>query len=178
MSLVQRIRSVFMGLLTFAIGVFMQIANGEKTIYLVALFLCMVLICTGIRYVAFYFQMSRHMIGGLNQLVTGLVLIDAALVLLSLDGRPNIFIALYLVGLNTVSGGLTAYRALEQKNMGEQHWRLRFFRGALNVVLGIGCLFFMNSANYLMSIYGIGLMASGIIRIVEGFRQTDVVYIP
>ena len=177
MSLAQRIKSVLMGLLLFAIGLFMEVANGEKTILLVGLFLGLAMMAAGIRYIVFYFRMARHMIGGLNQLVTGIVLIDAGLVFLSLSGQPNIFIALYLVVINVFSGGLTAYRALMQKNMGAQHWRLMFFRGALSVVLGIGCLFFMSSADYLMMIYGSSLMATGALRIVEAFRPTDVVYI-
>lgn len=177
MSLFQRIKSVLIGLLVLAAGILMQVANGEKTIYLVALFLCLTMMAAGIGYIIFYFRMSRHMIGGLNQLVTGIVLVDAGLVFLSLSGRPNIFIALYLVVINVFSGCLTAYRALMQKKLGAQHWRLMFYRGAISAVLGIGCLFYMNSANYLMSIYGLSLIASGILRIIEGFRQTDVVYI-
>ncbi len=178
MSFVQRIKSVLMGMLILVIGIIAEIADGEYMILFVALFFCLALIVAGIRYIFFYFQMARHMIGGLNQLVTGIVLIDAGLVLLMLNGKPNIFVALYLVGINVFSGCLTAYRALVQKQMGERHWKLRFFRGALSVLLGIGCLFFVTSSDYLMAIYGFSLIASGILRIVEAFRPTDIVYIP
>lgn len=178
MSMTQRIKSVLIGLLMLAIGIAAELVKGEYMIFFVALFLCLALIGAGIRYIAFYFQMSRHMIGGFNQLVTGIMLIDAGLMLLSLNGKPNIFIALYLVGINVFAGGLTAYRALTQKRMGEQHWKLRFFRGVLTVLLGIGCLFFVQSDDYLMMIYGFGLIASGVLRIAEAFRPTDIVYIP
>lgn len=177
MSVAQRIKSVLMGFLLFAIGLLMEVAQGEKMIYLVALFFFLALIVIGIRYIVFYFRMARHMIGGLNQLIVGFMLIDAALVFVSLSGSPNVFIALYLVGINVVSGGLTAYRALTQKKLGDKHWRLKLFRGALNVVLGICCLFYVNSADFLMMTYGLSLMASGVLRVVEAFRPTDVVYI-
>lgn len=176
----ERVKSVAIGVLSVIVGILLQVTNNETNkafTLLVAAVLCLSLIAMGIRYMAFYFQMSHNMIGGLNHLMMGLVLLDAGLLLSTLDISENTFVALYLVGISLFSGGIALFQALEQKRLGAQHWKLKFYRGLIQVVMGIGCLFFMGNVDYLMMIFGFSLIISGIIRTIEAFRPTDIVYI-
>ena len=56
-------------------------------------------------------------------------------------------------------------------------WKLKLFHGILNVAVSAGCFIFINNPGVAVLVYGIGLVYSGILRIISAFRKTTFVYI-
>lgn len=173
----ERIKLLFMGLLTTIIGVVLMMIRSDVSLNFVVLFFCIAFIISGIRYLVFFFQMSRHMIGGINQLIAGVLLIDMGLVASMVSGKPNIYVALYLIAINLFTGIVSTYRATLARKRGDRNWGFRFVRGMLCILLAIGCIIFIKSDEYLISLYSFSLIVSGVMGMVEAFRPTDVVYI-
>ena len=68
-------------------------------------------------------------------------------------------------------------RAMEAKRLQAASWKMSLIHGIVNVVMAGLCLAFIGTVEVAVEIYAAGLVYSGIIRIIQAFRKTTVVYI-
>ena len=173
MTKARRIGYVLTGLIMVIFGTAMAIMPSE--VYgVIILSLGLTLMLSGIRSLVYYFTMAKHMVGGLAVLYRGVI--DIGLFTLSLVDVPLIFIMLYLAGLHGFSGFIDIMRAIESKKMNAS-WKLNISHGIINVLIALLCLVFLKTVWVATLCYSLGLIYSGIIRIIQAFRRTTVVYI-
>ncbi|MBQ3321573.1 MAG: DUF308 domain-containing protein [Firmicutes bacterium] len=175
MTKARRIGHVLTGLIMVIFGTAMAIMPSE--VYgVIILSLGLTLMLSGIRSLVYYFTMAKHMVGGLAVLYRGVIVFDIGLFTLSLVDVPLIFIMLYLAGLHGFSGFIDIMRAIESKKMNAS-WKLNISHGIINVLIALLCLVFLKTVWVATLCYSLGLIYSGIIRIIQAFRRTTVVYI-
>ena len=158
------------------VGVIM--ALDYQAVYpFVVLFLGLTMMLAGLRSFIYYFTMARHMVGGRIVLYRAIIVIDMALFTLTLTDVPPVFVVLYLAGIHGFAGFVDILRARESKRLQGGSWKLIFVHGLVNVIIAALCLAFIGTESVAAGIYSLGLAYSGIIRIVQAFRRTAVVYI-
>ena len=177
MSGFQRIRGVLIGLVML-IAAFAFIAYPSEDVYItIVTILALGLAIAGIRDIIFYFRMARHMIGGKMILIQGAIIFDFAILTGALASVPKIYILLYLIGIHAFSGAVEILRAMEAKNSVDGPWKMKFGHGLVNLALAALCLIFIRHSNTAIMIYSVGLIYSGIMRILNAFRRTSFILI-
>ncbi len=176
MTSVQRIRGILAGLTMIAMSVLLLI---DKDIgYLVILSLITVgMTIAGISSLFYYFTMARFMCGGRVSLYKGLILIDAGFFTGTLSDVPRQYVLIYLIAIHAFSGGVEVLRALEARRYGAKSWRLKLSHGVVNLLMVLACLIFINKSGTVIFVYSIGLLYSGMLRIISACRRTAMVYI-
>ena len=177
MTVFQRITKVLLSLCMFSVALFFILFPSDKAYMIVVGILSLGLAIVGIKDIAFYFSMARHMVGGKMILVQGVIILDFAIITGSLADVPKVYILLYLIGIHAFSGVVEVLRAMEAKRTVEGPWKLKFSHGIVNFVLATACLVFIRHSNTALIIYSIGLMYSAVIRLFSAFRKTAFVII-
>ena len=175
MTVIQRIRTLFMALLMF-LCVVILIAAPEHGYKLIVLILSLVLMLSGIRSLLFYFTMSRHMVGGQFTLFQGLIALDLGMFAYTLQDIPPIYIVLYLLIVNLFSGVIDVLRAMEARRLAGR-WKLNLAIGIANILLAVFCGFCMHSIQLLSYVYAAGLLYSACLRVAQAFSKTAIIYI-
>lgn len=142
-----------------------------------ALILSVSLLVSGIRYLWRYFSMARFMVGGKTILFLGIIVLDFAAFTFSLMDFPRIFIIGYLIVIHAFGGLVEILRALEAKGYNNPNWKWKFLHGLLDIGMMVLCVIFIQQGNVPIQLYGLGLIASAIGRIINVFRPTAIVYI-
>lgn len=176
MSGARRVREIIVSLLIIAFCVLI-IFDPEKGFIIVAGILSLSLTIYGIRELIYYFTMARHMVGGKSALIIGVIAVDIGVFASTLTYLPNIYIVLYLLGIHAFSGAIDIMRSLEAKRMDAGSWRFKMASGAVNIVIAVLCVIFLNSTSMIVYIYTAGLAYSAVARIVTACRKTAIVYI-
>ena len=169
MSRIQRIQSIGTGLfmlIAVLIICFMS-TNGPELILII---LAVSLILQGLRSLVYYFSMSRFMVGGAASLLLGIFS-------LSLTDDSKVLILLYLAGWNAISGVRAILRAREERKYKASSWKRNAAYGAVSMLIAISCFILNNRPAELSVLYCVGLGYSGVMKIVDGFRRTEIVYI-
>ena len=172
MTVFQRIRGVFVGVLMLVFAIILIVNPSDDIYMLLIIILALGLAISGIKDIIFYFTMARHMVGGKMILVQGVIVLDFALLTGSLSDVPKFYVLLYLIGVHAFSGVVETLRALESKRSVEGPWKLKLSHGIVNFLLAAACLIFIRHADTALIIYGIGLLYSAIMRILTAFRKT------
>lgn len=176
MSKIQRINDIFTGLLMILASIIM-IVSKEEGYLLVLTFLSFSFFFLGIRTLYYYHSMAKNMVGGKEILYKGILILDFGLITLSLTSVPNVYIMLYLFGINLFSGVVGVLRAHEAKHYEGSSWKLNLSQGIINILIALTCIININSTNMVVYVYGIGLLYLGIVRIIRSFMKTAIVYI-
>ena len=177
MTMLQKVASALWGTLSIVIAIIIIITPGDDTYYFILTFLAIGLLATGIARLYFYFSMARYMVGGKVSLYEGVILIDAAVFSISLSDVPKFYLLLYLAIVHAFSGLVEILRSREAGSYKAKGWLRKFLHGLVNIALALGCIIFIKRANTASLIYAVGLLYSGIIRIVTAFRRSTLVYI-
>ena len=177
MNVIQRIKKILFALVMIAAAVVFIIAPPEYSLVIIVAILSLGFAAKSIMDIIFYFRMARHMVGGKLILFKGVLMLDLALLSLSLYNIPTIFILLYLIGIYAFSGVIDILRALESRKAVEGPWKLKFSHGLVNIALAVVCLIFINSMLFAVLIYSAGLIYSAVMRIISAFRKTAFVVI-
>ena len=172
----QRIKGVLVGIVMMFGGVLMALAGGEAAL-IIMLLLALSLTISGIRMLIYYFSMARHMVGGDQILIRGLILFDLGAFTGTLITISQIYIMGYLVGIHAFSGVVDVMRAMEAKKLDSSSWKLNLSTGIVNIILAVTCIVFLRSEGIAVYIYSAGLIYSAFIRIITSFKKTAVVYI-
>ena len=117
------------------------------------------------------------MVGGLTSFFAGVFLIDFGIVSISLADEARIYIFLYLAGWNAFSGLISLLRAWEAFRNKGRSWIMNALYGIVNIAILVCCFIYWNNPATLASLYCAGLAYSGILKIINAFRRTEIVYI-
>ena len=135
------------------------------------------LIVSGIRSLIYYFSMARHMVGGRTVLYRAVIILDIGLFTTSLTNVPLYFMVLYLAGMHGFAGAIDILRALESRKLQTKSWKLTLSQGIINMGIAGVCLTFIGTMEISVLVYGLGLIYSGVMRVIQAFRKTEVIYI-
>ena len=159
-----------------ALGLLMAL-DPTEVYQLIILTLGLTLLLSGLRSLIYFFTMARHMVGGRTVLYRSVIVLDIGLFTLSLTEIPLLFVVLYLASMYGFAGFVDIMRAREARKLKAGSWKLNFSHGLVNVIMAALCLIFLGTELVAAEIYALGLMYSGLIRIIQAFRRTAVVYI-
>ena len=179
MTIWQRVKDVLAGLAMIALSVLM-VMDAKAGFEIVCAILCFGMIFLGIKSLVYYRTMARHMVGGRMQLYRGIVLLDLGIFTLSLNTIPTAYVILYLMGIHAFAGIVDILRANESKEMDNPAWKNSLVTGLGNLIMAVLCVGFgiiQKKVDTVVYIYAAGLVYSGIVRIVNAFKKTAVVYI-
>ena len=176
MNYVQRFKS-FMAGITMLLAVLILLLAEDSGISWIVLILAASLILRGLRSLIYYVSMARFMVGGLTSLFAGVFLIDFGIVSISLADEAQMYIFLYLAGWNAFSGLISLLRARESFRNKGSSWIMNALYGIVNIGILICCFIYWNQPATLATLYCAGLAYSGIMRIINAFRRTEIVYI-
>ena len=152
------------------------LADDEGASWIV-LILAYSLILRGLRSLVYYFSMARFMVGGLAALFIGVFLIDFGILSISLADEANVYILLYLAGWNAFSGLISLLRAAEVIRYRGRSWKMNVLYGVVNIAVALACFLNYDNLYMLNLLYCAGLGYSGLVRIFNAFRRTEIVYI-
>ena len=175
MSLFQKIMSIIFALVTL-FGTVVLIMFPDLGHLVMVLIVCVFLLFSGIKYLVYYFQMAKNMVGGKAVLYRGIILCNIGIFSFTLSDIPQMYIMIYLLGLFVFFGFISIMRALEMKKL-DSNWRLKFSEGLMYIVIAIVGLVFITSNDISIYICCVGLIYSSVMRIVSAFRRTAIVYI-
>ncbi|MDO4804881.1 MAG: DUF308 domain-containing protein [Lachnospiraceae bacterium] len=164
------------GLFMVLFGVIMMFPSeeGYKTVLNILEF---ALIISGIKHLHFYFTMARYMVGGIYIFFKGIFILDAGLFAFNLDDVPKQYAMLYLIGGLAIAGVIGIMHAMEVRKLESGKWKSLLAQGIIQISVAIVCLFFLGDQDMLTLVYGLGLLHSGIMRIMTSFRKTAIVYV-
>ena len=177
MTMLQKTASVIWGILSVVLAIFIIMTPGADNYYYVLWLITIGLLVTGISKLFYYFSMARFMVGGKLSLYEGVILTDAAMFTISLSDVPRFYIILYLAIIHAFSGLVEILRSREAGSYKAKGWFFKLMHGLVNIALALACIIYIRRANTAAFIYAVGLIYSGIIRIVTAFRRSTLVYI-
>ena len=176
MTKARRVGDILIGILIFGCGVLLIIFPKPGKMIITSI-LGISLTIYGIRLLIYYFTMAKHMVGGRAMFYQGVIVLDLGLFTGSLGDIPLLYIVLYLAAIHGFSGVIDVLRALEAKRFEAGSWKLNMTQGAINIILALLCLVFLSSTRIAVTIYGIGLMYSAVMRIITALRRSAIVYV-
>ncbi len=178
MTQFQRIKSIFYGITMILVAYLMISFPADSYTALLALIGTGFFI-SGVSTLIYYFTMSRFMVGGKRSLYSGTIMVDFALLTMSFNDVPRIYVLLYFAVLHAFSGIIEILRANETRKNGSKHFKLKLSHGIIDVLLALSCIVFIKATNIAVFIYSFGLVYSGIMHIISAFRRTTMLqYIP
>ena len=176
MTKARRVGNILIGLIMLALG-FLMALDPQEVYPVIILILGLTLLFSGLQSLVFFFTMAKHMVGGRAVLYRAVIVIDIGLFTLSLTKIPLLFVVLYLAAMHGFAGFVEIMSAREAKKLRAGSWKLNFSHGVINVIMAVLCLIFLGTEAVAAEIYALGLMYSGLIRIIQALRRTAVVYI-
>ena len=143
----------------------------------VLIFMATGFILSGISTLVYYFTMARYMVGGKLSLYKAVVLIDFGFLTQSLADVPRFYVIIYLAVIHMFSGFVEILRSREAIQSGARQWKLKLTHGLVNILVSVVCLAMARKTNTAVYMYCLGIIYSGIIRIVTTFRRTELLYV-
>ncbi|SFG45770.1 DUF308 domain-containing protein [Oribacterium sp. WCC10] len=178
MTQFQRVKSILYGILLISIAILIMSFPAESYTFILAL-IGTGFFLSGVSTLVYYFTMSRFMVGGKRSLYTGAIMIDFALLTLSFNDVPRVYVLLYFAVLHAFTGLIEILRANETRRNGSKHFKLKLSHGIMDVMLALICIIFIKDTIIAVFIYGFGLVYSGIMHFISAFRRTTMLqYIP
>lgn len=142
----------------------------------VVLALSIMLMVYGIRMLAYYLSMARHMVGGNAILFVAIIAIDLGAFVLMMSDQPHYALVIYLVGANGFMGLVGILRSIERKQIGGK-WIPSLVNSLLRLALAVACIVFFNSGDTLLLIFVIGLGLSALSHFGAAFRKPELIFI-
>ena len=178
MTKFQRLRRILFGILMIIVAGIM-VEYADKAYIAILVFIGWGFLATGVGSMFYYFTMARFMVGGRRALYIGVILMDFGIITMSLSDVPGIYVLLYLAILHAFAGVIEILRARETRKNGSKHFKLKLSHGIIDVLLAVWCIIFIKNTKIAVFIYSFGLIYSGIMYVISGFRRTAMLqYIP
>lgn len=179
MTSFQRIKKFLagLGMLLVCIGMILEPEDGY---YVVAVYISLSMVISGIKSLVYYATMARYMVGGKSILYRAMVMTDMGLFTLTAMTIPKIYLIGHLLISHGFSGLVDMMKAMEDKRLQASSWRMSFVQGLGNLVSAVAALTcLMNESIELVTyIYCAGLIYSALMQMVSACRKTAIVYIP
>lgn len=179
MNSIQRIKKFLSGL-GMLLGSIILITEPEDGYYIVAFFLSLSMLLSGITSLVYYYTMARNMVGGKTIFYRALVLIDLGLFTLTAITIPKIYLICHLLISHAFSGMVDMLKAIEDKKLQASSWQMSFICGMGNLLTAAAAFICIlnNSTELVMDIYCAGLAYSAVMNMAASFRKTAIIYIP
>jgi len=171
-----RIRNIITALLML-LAVWVIITYEDGGYVLIMGIMSTSLLVGAFRRFVYFFTMARFMVGGTIELYKAIVLANFGLIVWNISYIPKGFIIVYLIVGLIFSGLVDVLRANESRCHGSIHWKIKFIRGLVIVLISVASLFFARESNIEVYLYCFGLVVSALSRIIESCRKTAIVYI-
>ena len=176
MSKLQRLNSLVTGVLMILFCVLL-VLDPKNNFPLIVAALSIFMLIGAIKMLWYYFTTAKLMVGGRKILYQGIIYLDLAIFTMSMSDVPMIYVILYLIAINAFAGVVDMGLAINAKKSNAPSWKLKFSAGVVELGMAILCLVFIRSTNIVVWVYAIGVAYAGIVRIIDAFRKTEVVYI-
>ena len=179
MNSLQRFKEILLGLLLIFYALVIMYDRDYPQLLIVST-ICLYLIFDGIRKMVYYVKMARHMVGGKSFLYQGIIVLDIALFTIGLIQMSKFLIMIYLMGVYAFSGAIDILRALEAKKNGSPSWNMKLISGCIRVAATIALFIigiFFRESSVLIYGYCINLGYAAVMRFINAFRRTAIVYI-
>lgn len=179
MTQMERIKNLLRGVCTVALSAVIVIFP-EDGITVISAIIFFSFFAMGYNELKYYFKMSRFMVGGRSSLYRGIIYLDLAAFTISLQNIPSVYIVLYLMGIHAFSGVIDILRAREAMQLETPAWKNSLLLGIGNITMAVLVVVFgiiRHNDSAISYIYGAGLLYSGLVRIINAFRRTSIVYI-
>ena len=173
MTMGQKLRNVSAGIVMLIMAVIL-IIDPEDGYDNVIFLLSVSLMISGLSTLIYYLLMARFMVGGRFILFKGLLVFDAGFFTLTLSDVPRFYVILYLVAVHAFAGFIGILRAVEVMRQGSKSWKLKLSQGIFDMLLASMCVIFISRITTVLIIYTMGMVYSGIMRIVSAFRKNDI----
>ncbi len=171
-----RIGNVLLGIIIILVGILLG-RGGAAPYPFIILILGITMIAGAVRLFSYYVTMARFMVDGKVILYRAVIILDVGLFTVSLTNVPVVFLVMYLAGIHAFSGIIDILRASEAKKLQAPSWKMNLSYGIVNLSMAILSLIFIKTVAVAVMIYAIGLIYSGVMRIIQAFRKTAVIYI-
>lgn len=145
--------------------------EGEYGYLIVLVILAVSLLVFAIRQIIYYFSLARHMVGGKIIFIEGVILLDLALFTFSVNTIPQQYVMIYMLLYFGFSGVVDILRAFEEKKMKAPRWSLKLIQGIIVILVAVAGMIFSKSQDVVSLIFGIGLIYSAVLRMVNVFRK-------
>ena len=175
MTYARRVSNFFAGLFMIAAAFFLAV-DADKAYPAVIFIFGISLLIASIRSLVYYFSMARHMVGGRTVLYRAIIMLDLGLFTLDLTDVPLYCVVLYLAGIHIFAAFVDIMRSVESRRLRAPSWRMSFFSGLVNILLGVLSLIFIGNVAMAVLIYSLGLAYAGMVRIVQAFRRKKTLY--
>ncbi len=176
MSLFQKIQHITIGVLMILSGIVIFLFPSVSYTY-VLLLLGGGLLISGLSTLIYFFTMAVYMVGGKTILYRGIIYVDFAILTFTLTDVPKIYVLIYLAVIHGFAGLVDILRARETISNGSSSWKLKMFHGILDVLVALSCIFFAKKTNTAVIIFSIGIIYSGILRIISSLRKSTFEYV-
>ncbi len=179
MSYFQRFKGIVTGILIFLFALLL-FAFPEEGKYAIAAIISLSLFIYGFKQLWFYFTMARHMVGGKMTLLQAIIILDFAMLTITMTTADDYIILIYLLEVYAFSGLIDILRAFEAKKLSAPHWKFKFINGVIMIVLTAVLFFFgffRGKIELLVYGYSLSLAYSAVMRIIISLRRTAIVYI-
>jgi len=107
----------------------------------------------------------------------GVMILNLGLVTVTMSSVSSFYVMLYLIAVHGFSGVMGLLHGLESRKLGSDTWAFPLIDGIVNILIAVACVIFIGSMSIAVYIFGAGLIYSGIVRIVNAFRRTAIVYV-
>ena len=144
---------------------------------IIALFIAIILIIYGIKYIVYYLTHAQHMIGGKWLLLVGLILFDAGAFITLLYDMAQTILIVYVVVVHFVAAIINLARAVSNKGDGNPGWKIDLAQGIGNIAQVVLCIVFIKWVEVPVFIYCIGIIYSAILTIISSCKRTAIVYV-
>jgi len=176
MSKFQRINNIIMGVLMILCGLLLisDIDDGYK---LVILLVEISLFIDAIKNIVYYFTMARHMVDGRKMLYRGVFSLDLALFAWAIMDVPGFMIVIYIDVVIGFMGGVTVFKAFQERKLGHEIWKKDMLKGALILIIFLAMIPMAKSVRTCVILYAIGIIASGIRHIIKAIKKPQLIII-
>lgn len=179
MNSAQRIGNIIFALLMIAIAAFM-VERPKEGLLVVAIIISVAMTLNGFGSLLYYFRMARYSIGGKSSLYRGIIYLELGALTAAMSNNPMIYVIIYLAFLHMFNGTVDILRGSEAKKVGSPRWKFSVIYGVTDVLIGVALIvtgYVMSNPDITVYVYAAGLVYSAIIRIIDAFRRTAIVYV-
>ena len=117
MTRLQKIKSVIASIFMLFFGLVFLIDPEDGYVAVVTI-LGLLLLGYGINTLAYFFTMTRFMVGGKFHLYKGVVLLDLGFLSISINDVPRFYVLIYLIVIHAFTGLVQILKAIENKQIG------------------------------------------------------------
>lgn len=145
---------------------------------IVLLVISVTAVVKGIGSLIYFFSMARHMVGGRMILYKGIILLDLGIYTGTLTDVNKAYVLFYLSLLMLFSGTVDVLQAFESKKLEAPAWKYKMAEGLTHILIPIISLLFADSTEIVVLAYMVGLIYSGVLKIIAAFQKTAVIEVP